>query len=125
MPPEHGVSVINMARPDLSPPLSHNLLTSNDLCIYLRGGDARRKAMTTSKRCHPWVYRNRQLVDSMRRSRLDTERSLRDSGDVDTELADIDLEGVYSQWSMGVGPSLQRVLAKLNKQDRICLQDKS
>jgi len=34
MPPEHGVSVINMARPDLSPPLSHNLLTSNDL----RGG---------------------------------------------------------------------------------------
>ena len=81
--------------------------------------------MTTSKRCHPWVYRNRQLVDSMRRSRLDTERSLRDSGDVDTELADIDLEGVYSQWSMGVGPSLQRVLAKLNKQDRICLQDKS
>ena len=37
MPPEHRVSVINMARPDLSPPLSHNLLTSNDLCIYLRG----------------------------------------------------------------------------------------
>jgi len=66
--------------------------------------------MTTVKRSHPWVGRNRVLVEGIRRGKR--------------ELSERDCEGIIRGWWEGGDMSLEEALAgiEFKKQDKNCPQ---